>query len=97
MDVASITHFYAKDKLTFASTSSKDYVVDNTISELEQKLDPAQFIRIHRCSIVNSDRVREMQPLFRGEHVLILKDGTHLNVGRAFRAKLLQQMGSIVC
>src|SRR5262249_57046379 len=52
VDVASITHFYAKDKLTFASTVSKDYVIDNTISELEQKLDPSQFIRIHRATLL---------------------------------------------
>jgi hypothetical protein len=43
VDVGSVTHFYAKDKLTYASTSSKDYVIDNTISELEEKLlDPDQ-------------------------------------------------------
>jgi len=75
----------------------ESHMVRTTMNALEPRLDPAQFIRIHRCSIVNCDRVREMQPLFRGEHVLILKDGTHLNVGRAFRATLLQQMGSIVC
>jgi two-component system, LytTR family, response regulator len=74
----------------------ESHMVRTTMNALEPRLDPAQFVRIHRCSIVNSDRVREMQPLFRGEHVLILKDGARLNVGRAFRARLLQQMGSIV-
>jgi two-component system, LytTR family, response regulator len=74
----------------------ESHMVRTTMNALEPRLDPAQFVRIHRCSIVNSDRVREMQPLFRGEHVLILKDGARLNVGRAFRARLLQHMGSIV-
>src|SRR5262249_18846052 len=74
----------------------ESHMVRTTMNALEPRLDPAQFVRIHRSSIVNSDRVREMQPLFRGEHVLILKNGTQLNVGRAFRARLLQQMGSIL-
>ena len=61
-----------------------------TMNLLEPRLDPAQFARIHRSSIVNLDHVREMQPLFRGENVLILKDGTQLSVGRAYRARLMQ-------
>jgi len=69
-----------------------------TMNALEPKLDPAQFVRIHRSTIVNLDRVREMQPWFRGEQVLMLKDGTQLNVGRNFRVRLLQVivMGNVV-
>ena len=74
----------------------ESHMVRTSMNALEPRLDPTQFVRIHRRSIVNSDRVREMQPLFRGEHVLMLKDGTQLNVGRAFRPRLLQQMGSNV-
>jgi two-component system, LytTR family, response regulator len=64
------------------------------MNALEPKLDPEQFVRIHRSTIVNLDRVRQMQPWFRGEQILVLKDGTQLNVGRAFRGKLLQQIGN---
>ncbi len=77
VDVASITHFYAKDKLTFASTSSKDHVVDNTISELEQKLDRAQFIRIHRARLLNVNYIEETTSWFGGGMVVRLKDGKH--------------------
>ena len=77
VDVASITHFYATDKLTFASTSSKDHVVDNTISELEQKLDPAQFIRIHRATLLNVNYIEETTSWFGGGMVVRLKDGKH--------------------
>lgn len=66
------------------------------MNSLEPRLNPAQFVRIHRSSIVNLDHVREMQPLFRGEHVLILKDGTRLRVGRAYRSKLLQEIESTI-
>ena len=65
-----------------------------TMNALEPKLDSEHFVRIHRSTIVNLDRVLEMQPWFRGEQVLVLKDGTRLNVGRAFRGKFLQQIGN---
>jgi two-component system, LytTR family, response regulator len=84
VDVASITHFYAKDKLTFASTSVKDYVIDNTIAELEQKLDPAQFVRIHRSTLLNLNYVEETNSWFGGGMVVRLKDAkrTELQVAR---------------
>ncbi len=58
------------------------------MSALEPILDSEQFLRIHRSTIVNLDRVGELQPWFRGEQVLVLKDGTKLNVGRVFRDRL---------
>jgi two-component system LytT family response regulator len=84
VDVASVTHFYAKDKLTYASTSSKDYVIDNTISELEEKLDPSQFIRIHRATLLNLNYIEETNSWFGGGMVVRLKDGkrTELQVAR---------------
>jgi two-component system LytT family response regulator len=84
VDLASVTHFYAKDKLTYASTSAKDYVVDNTISELEQKLDPAQFVRIHRATLLNVKYIEETNSWFGGGMVVRLKDGkrTELQVAR---------------
>jgi len=53
VEISKITHFYAKDKLTYAATASKDYAVDITISELEEKLDPDVFLRIHRATLLN--------------------------------------------
>jgi len=84
VDLASVTHFYAKDKLTYASTSSKDYVIDNTVSELEQKLDPAQFIRIHRSTLLNLNYIEETNSWFGGGMIVRLKDGkrTELQVAR---------------
>ena len=77
-------------------TGKDCHILRTTMNALEPKLDPVQFVRIHRSTIVNLDRVREMQPWFRGEQVLILKDGTQLNVGRSFRNKLFQLMGNAV-
>jgi DNA-binding LytR/AlgR family response regulator len=84
VDLSKITHFYAKDKLTYAATASKDYAVDVSISELEEKLDPAVFIRIHRATLLNVHYVEEVSAWFGGGLVVRLKDGkrTELQIAR---------------
>jgi two-component system LytT family response regulator len=84
VDLASVTHFYAKDKLTFAATGAKDYVIESTIAELEQKLDPKQFVRIHRATLLNVNYIEEMNSWFGGGMVVRLKDRkrTELQVAR---------------
>ena len=79
-----VTHFYAKDKLTYASTLSKDYAVDVTIADLEEKLDPEVFLRIHRATLVNLNYVEEVRSWFGGALVVRLKDGkrTELPIAR---------------
>jgi two-component system LytT family response regulator len=60
-----------------------------TMSELEERLDPAQFVRIHRSTIVNVDRVTEIQPEYHGEFQVVLQDGTRLRLSRRYRDRLL--------
>src|SRR5262245_58276693 len=48
LDVARVSHFFAQDKLTFAASGGRDYVIDLTLSDLESRLDPRRFVRIHR-------------------------------------------------
>jgi two-component system, LytTR family, response regulator len=64
------------------------HLLRESISELERKLDPSQFRRIHRSTIVNLDAIREFQPLFHGELRAILRDGTELTVSRRYRPRL---------
>ena len=64
-----------------------------TMNSLEPKLDSEEFVRIHRSTIVNLDRVKEMHPWFHGEQVVILKDGTQLPVGRVYRNRLHEYAG----
>jgi len=84
VEVGNVTHFYAKDKLTFAATVSKDYVIDLTISDLEAKLDPAMFLRIHRATLLNLNYVDEVSSWFGGGMVVRIKDGkrTELQISR---------------
>src|SRR5205085_2732894 len=48
IELTRVTHFFAQDKLTYAATAEGQFVIDRTIAELEQELDPQRFIRIHR-------------------------------------------------
>jgi two-component system LytT family response regulator len=63
-----------------------------TMNRMEVRLDSRQFVRIHRSRIVNTDRVKELQPWFNGEHVVILQNGTRLTLSRGYRDKLQEQL-----
>jgi two-component system, LytTR family, response regulator len=84
VEMKKVTHFYAKEKLTYAATASKDYVIDVTISELEEKLDPAVFVRIHRATLLNINYVEEVSSWIGGGLIVRLKDGkrTELQIAR---------------
>ena len=66
----------------------KTHLLRETMGSLEARLEPTRFFRVHRSAIVNLDRVREVQFLFRGEHVIILHDGTRLKLSRSRLEKL---------
>lgn len=84
LDLDRVTHFYAEDKLTFAVSEGKTYCVEHTIAELEMKLNPRQFARIHRGTVVNLAWIKEVGLLPGGALNVRLKDGkgTELTVAR---------------
>ena len=65
-------------------TSGKTHLVHETMAAMEAKLDPTLFVRIHRSTIVNVARIKELQPHFNGEYVVLLKDETKLKLSRSF-------------
>ena len=70
------------------------HTIRDRISHLEETLDPRLFARIHRSTIVNLNRVREMQQWFSGDYVVILEDGTRLRLSRHYRDRVEQQVGA---
>lgn len=83
LDVARISHFFSKDKLTFAAQGGREHVVDYTLAELEQRLDGRRFVRIHRAAIVNLAYVQELYPGIDGMLVRLRDDArTELGVAR---------------
>jgi two-component system LytT family response regulator len=67
-----------------------------TMSALEERLSASQFLRISRSIIVNVERIKELQPMFHGDYVVILRNGTRLNLSRNYRDKLNQILGKAV-
>lgn len=67
----------------------ESYRFRGTIRALAARLDPSQFVRIHKSSIVNLDRIREIQTWFGGDYVAILTDGRQLRVSRTYARDLL--------
>jgi two-component system LytT family response regulator len=67
---------------------SERFLLRQTMSGLEQKLDPTAFVRIHRTTIVNVQRVRDTRPASHGDQIVVLHDGTQLQMSRAYRERL---------
>lgn len=77
LDLDAVTHFVARDKLTYAAVNGREHCVDQTIADLELKLDPARFLRIHRSVLLNLDWVHEVNVSFAGKVIVTLKDTRH--------------------
>jgi two-component system LytT family response regulator len=75
----------AADYYISLHAGGKSHLVRQTMAEVEKQLDPARFVRVHRSAIVNLERVLDMRPLFRGDRLLVLQDGTQVRLSRARR------------
>jgi two-component system, LytTR family, response regulator len=94
LDVARISHFFAQDKLTFAASGGRDHVIDYTLADLEERLDPRRFVRIHRATIVNLAFVQELYPGVDGVLVHLKDDKkTELSVARDRVRELKERLG----
>ncbi len=72
----------------------KSYLLRETISSLEEQLDPRHFLRIHRSAIVKIDKIKELQPWFHGEYRIIMDNGKQLTLSRNYRANLQGAVGN---
>jgi len=93
VDVDRIDWFEAADYYVRLHTGDDTHLLRITMKELERALDPGRFIRIHRSHIVRIDVIRELQPCFHGEYVVILDDGTKLPLSRSRRKRLERALG----
>jgi two-component system LytT family response regulator len=78
----------ASDNYACLHCGRETHVIRETMSELEARLNPSSFLRVHRSAIVNLDRIKELQPWFRGDYRVILRDGTELTLTKNHREKL---------
>ena len=93
VDLADIVWIGVQDELVFVHTKSEQFMVNMTMTELEERLDAAVFFRSHRSSIVNLNHVREIVPWFGGKYKIIVGDesGSELVLSRD-RAKGLREI-----
>ena len=83
----------AAGKLVHVHAGKQVYIQREALARVERHLDPDQFIRISRSAIVNVDRIREIQPWFNGESLIILDDGSQVPTSRHYRANLRRLFG----
>jgi len=83
----------AYDKYVHLHTAKGSRMVRQTLSAMETQLDPKKFQRIHRSTIANIERIKELEPTFNGEHVVHLEDGTKLILSRTYREKVFELLG----
>jgi two-component system, LytTR family, response regulator len=88
IDVADIDWIGADGDYVRIHTAGKSHLVRDTMAAMEARLDPAAFVRIHRSTIVNSSRIKEMRPYSSREYAVVLKDGTRLRLSRRYRDRL---------
>jgi two-component system LytT family response regulator len=95
LDVARVSHFVAKDKLTFAVSGGREHAIDHTLAQLEERLDRRKYVRIHRSTIVNSSFVQELYPAVDGGMLVRLRDDarTELSVARDRVRELKERLG----
>jgi len=68
--------------------AGRTHLMRETMARLEARLDPKRFIRIHRSTIVNIDRLRKLSPSFAGEYAVVLHDGTKLKLSRGYQERI---------
>ena len=86
--IADVARFEAAGNYVILHTPDGRHDVRTTLTVLERELDPAEFVRVHRSSIVRLDQIREIQPWASGDFRLILRDGSQVNLSRRYRERL---------
>jgi len=92
--IENLDYIKAQDDYIALHSGNRNYLKQQTISNIESQLDPARFARIHRSYIVNLERIVRIEPLAKDNHVAILKDGAQIPISRSGLARLKMLLGS---
>jgi two-component system LytT family response regulator len=91
--VEEIDWIEAADNYVSLHVGRDSHLLRGTMASIEERLDTRKFLRIHRSTIVNLDRVAELSPLFHGDYEVRLRDGAKLTLSRGYREKLQEPLG----
>jgi two-component system, LytTR family, response regulator len=95
VDVADVDWIEAAGNYVRLHHGGRSHLLRETMSHLESRLDPRRFVRIHRSTIVNLDRVRELRHILHGDYAVVLRDETRLTLSRGFREQFTQVLESV--
>lgn len=90
--VSDVDWFEASGNYVRVYVGRASHLIRETMHGIEAQLEPNEFARIHRAVIVNLDRIRELQPWFAGDYIVILRDGRQLKLSRTYREALQLRM-----
>ena len=89
-----IDYIEAEGNYLSLQTGAEAHLIRSPMHHFETRLDPEKFARIHRSTIINIDRVKEMHPLFNGDQLVIMKNGKELVLSRNYRDRLKEILES---
>lgn len=96
LEAGEIDWIEAEGNYVSVHSGKKSHLLRETISSLEAQLDPKKFRRVHRSSIVQLDKIKELQPWFHGEYRIILHSGAQLMLSRNYRENLQEALGKVL-
>ncbi|MBV9181913.1 MAG: LytTR family transcriptional regulator [Acidobacteria bacterium] len=92
MPVDKVDWIEAANKYVVIHTADGSHIARQTIQSLENSLDPREFVRIHRSTLVRKSAVRGLHPLFHGDYVVKLVNGVEVTLTRSFRESFFREM-----
>ncbi len=92
--LADVLRLEAEDKYVCLHTAKGEHLVRQSLRNLETRLDPSRFVRVHRSGIVNLEAVARLEPYSHGDGILVLRDGTTVVLSRNFRDGFLRRWGA---
>jgi two-component system, LytTR family, response regulator len=93
VDLADVDCIKAADNYVTLHVGAEQYLARDTMGRLERDLDPKRFVRIHRSTIVQVDRIKELLPDFHGDFTVVLRDGSRVTLSRTYRTKIEHILG----
>jgi two-component system LytT family response regulator len=96
VDLADVDWIEADDDYLRLHSGARTHLVRGTLSALEAQLDPAEFVRIHRSTIVRLGRVKELVPQLHGDYEVRLSTGAQLRLSRSYRERLGAALGTVL-
>ena len=93
IDLAEVDWVSAADNYVTLHVGGREYLVRDTISALERRLNASDFVRVHRSTIVRVDRIAELLPEHHGDYRIRLKNGTEVALSRTYRVRLEERFG----